>query len=528
MEDKLGGPGREQNIELYKRLMNEFAGSKRSPKGLLKLIIHAGTVHAIDASEILGVKITTVNEWIGLLKKKRLIEVDGRQPNPRVRPTKELLERLKSKDRARERDFKEDLRTELDSEDKPIVVEDLKEELLAEKKARARLEEDIERVKREEHERSEQRINELEKRLQREEIERSKVEEILKKKSREVEELTAEVMALKERAAKLQKNLEDERGEEPAHRTTAEAGSTAATDPTKKTLKTPTPVGTPHPQADEPAPKPAQKGIREAAGEQQRPPQASRAGPGGDSPTGEQRAPTPAAPTPKPAGQTSGQDKPMASTQDKIAGSGGAKPLPEAPASSMASSAATSPTAPQPPRQVAPPQPIATPESRESMQENVKAKPAQPEEDVGRPRTPWEAISEPGTPGGGGELESKILGRMSPGAGSARSESQASTPKKAESGPEGEDGEKDKDSLLKVLLQTESLKAKDAASMLGVDEGAVKKWVDELAKANLVEAKKSMLGSVEIRLIEGVDKEKIKGELEAAEIRKELKRIRGK
>jgi hypothetical protein len=93
--------------------------------------------------------------------------------------------------------------------------------------------------------------------------------------------------------------------------------------------------------------------------------------------------------------------------------------------------------------------------------------------------------------------------------------------------PEASNKEKDATDLVRLLLTKGTLKEKDAALELGVEEKAVKAWVEELAGKGAVTVNRHLFGGRDILLAKGADVDAIIGEVHTQRIREELTRLRG-
>ncbi|MBD3389159.1 MAG: DUF835 domain-containing protein [Candidatus Altiarchaeales archaeon] len=138
---------RKQNITHFKKAIEEASGAKKTPKSLLKLVIHSGGIRSGEASEVLGVSRANIDLWVRALEKKNLVEIESRKhPNPTIRPTHAVISKVrrfqdKNKELIKERKVRTDLETELDNRAKRM--EGLEAELKRERLLRSQLEEKL-------------------------------------------------------------------------------------------------------------------------------------------------------------------------------------------------------------------------------------------------------------------------------------------------------------------------------------------------------------------------------------------------
>jgi len=207
-----GQTRRRDNDEL--RRMVETGRSRRTPKSLLKLVIHTNGIKASEAAEIIGVRKRVVEDWARILKGKNLVEIEGPDhPDATIKPTAEALMKLDSyrggtpvaaqvrrmphaPSRAaveveaappQQRKPAADEHPGAGQGEERHIIEGMSAELFAERKHGAELEEKLKAAGEENVGESEGRVRELEERLGRERAERVKLEEVVRRKQEELD-----------------------------------------------------------------------------------------------------------------------------------------------------------------------------------------------------------------------------------------------------------------------------------------------------------------------------------------------------
>lgn len=136
--------GRRKDMAELTKVIEAAGRGKRTPKSLLKLVIHSGGIKADEAAEILDVKRRIIDGWTGLLANKKLVVIDSKKhPNPTIKPSRQVLDKVvrqqaRSKQVKKEQRIREGLEDEL--ADKERLLLRLEEDLKKEKRYRAMLE----------------------------------------------------------------------------------------------------------------------------------------------------------------------------------------------------------------------------------------------------------------------------------------------------------------------------------------------------------------------------------------------------
>ncbi|MCX6695365.1 MAG: hypothetical protein NTU61_03630 [Candidatus Altiarchaeota archaeon] len=132
---------RRKNLEQLRGMMEGGIKEDKTPKSLLRLILHGEGITINDAANMLSVSRETVIKWALQLRANKLVEVIGaKTTNPTLKPTNDLIAKLLSYKRRRESGYKsEDVHESLEN------LEKKKEELLKERENRIQLGEEVER-----------------------------------------------------------------------------------------------------------------------------------------------------------------------------------------------------------------------------------------------------------------------------------------------------------------------------------------------------------------------------------------------
>ncbi len=460
---------RQRKLEELKNVIEDVEGGRKTAKSLLKIVIHGDGVKASDAADMLGVKKKTVDGWINALKSRKLVEVDGEtHPNPTIKPSAEVLERLKrvrssrsdagptqtelrrvEEELEKERRLREKLEDQLAEKDS--MIKGVEEELLTEKKLRASLEERLKEAREERGEKTEETVEEFEKQLRRERAERKKLEDALRKKQEELESYERELE--RQRILEEDKDIELILDETPDERPGDSGRLIADIRDRIKDVKG------------------KLASLKGGVGEEI-----------GEIVDEEEEVSRILADEAKAFSEESG--KPPAPEEEVLEG------IPPEPAVEVKEEKveASAEAAPEEKDEVN----VKTPAQAEPMTEMEEAK---PEEQTPAEQPAPEPVEE--------NAEAPV-------------ERPAPAPEKP--------GVNVK-TLVDLLSKKRKLKESEVKALAG---GKASEWIRILADKGVVEVKSPMLGGKEVAVKEGADLEAVKAELEADEIREELRRMRGK